>query len=63
MNLDFLQSNRFIAILLGAVVIYLHNKGYIGKDEMVLIEAIIAPFVVVGTADKVAEKIGGKKKA
>lgn len=60
MDLNFLTSNRFIAIVINAVVLYLQQKGWIGTAELALVTAIAAPFVIVGTSDKVAEKVSGR---
>ena len=57
-KLKFLTSNRFWAVVLNAVILYLQQKGWIGTAELSLVTAIVAPFVVIATADKVAEKIG-----
>lgn len=53
----FLTSNRFWAVVIGAVTLYLKTKGYIGDAETVLIETIVAPFVVIRTVDRAYEKI------
>lgn len=62
MNFDFLQSERFWAVVINAVVLYLQQKGILGEAELALVTAIVAPFVVIGTADRAAKYIGGKKK-
>lgn len=59
MDIEFLKSERFWAIVLNAVVLYLQQKDLIGIEELALITAIIAPFVVVGTVDRVGKNIGG----
>lgn len=59
MQFDFLKSERFWAIVVNALVLYLQQKGLIGTAELALITAIIAPFVVVGTVDRVGKNIGG----
>lgn len=59
MDLEFLKSNRFWAMILGAVILYLSSKGFLGKEELILIETIIAGFVGVRTVDRLGEKIGG----
>lgn len=57
MDLTFLKSTRFYAILIGALAIYLQSKGYIGDPEMVLIATITAAFTVVKTVDRNIDKI------
>lgn len=59
MNTDFLTSNRFWALIIGAVAFYLQQKGFIGDAEMKLVGTVVAGFVTIATADKVGEKIGG----
>lgn len=58
-KLEFLKSERFWAIVINAVTLYLQQKGIIGQAELALITAIIAPFVIVGTVDRVGKNIGG----
>jgi len=55
---EFLLSTRFWAMIIGAVVLYLQSKGLIGKEEMVLVETIMAGFISVRTVDRLGEKIG-----
>lgn len=62
-KLEFLQSPRFWALLIGAVSLYLQTKGYIGEPEMVLIGTIVAGFIGVRTIDRFAEKMGDKDTA
>jgi hypothetical protein len=57
-KLTFLTSNRFIALVVGAVVIYLKTKGFIGESEMILIETILAGFIGIKTVDRFSEQIG-----
>ena len=52
MNFDFLKSNRFWSVVIGAVVLYLNTKGYIGQSEMMLIETILGGHIVIRTIDK-----------
>lgn len=59
MDIQFLKSERFWAIVINAAVLYLQQKGYIGREELALVTAIIGPFVVVGTIDRVGKNIGG----
>ncbi len=49
---DFLTSNRFWALVIGAVSMYLQAKGIIGQPEMVLIATITSGFIVVKTVDR-----------
>lgn len=58
MNLDFLKSNRFWALVIGAIVFYLKTKGFIGDPEMILIETILGGHITLKTVDRAAEKIG-----
>ncbi len=51
-NFEFLKSNRFWAMVIGAVSIYLKAKGYIGEAEMTLIATLSAGFLVVRTVDR-----------
>lgn len=60
MDLAFLKSNRFWAMIISAVVYYVFNKGYVGKEEMVLVETILVGFISVRTIDRGAENIGDK---
>jgi hypothetical protein len=48
----FLTSTRFIALVLGALSVYLESKGYIGEPERNLIATIVAGFVTVRTIDR-----------
>lgn len=60
MNFDFLKSNRFWAIVIGAVALYAQTKGWIGEPEMILIGTIMAGHVAVRTVDRFAEKAGSE---
>lgn len=59
MNIEFLKSERFWAIVINAITLYLQQRGIIGEAELALITAIVAPFVIVGTVDRVGKNIGG----
>jgi len=59
MDITFLKSERFLAIVINAITLYLQQKGYIGTAELALITAIVAPFVVVGSIDRLGKNIGG----
>jgi len=54
-DLGFLSSNRFWAMLVGAVALYLQQKGFIGEEEMVLIGTLSAGFIGIRTIDRTAE--------
>lgn len=60
MDLEFLNSNRFWVMVIGAISIYLKSKGLIGEPEMVLIATVSAGFVAIRTADRLGESAGGK---
>jgi len=51
-----LNSTRFWAIVLGAVVVYLSAKGFIGDLERNLISSILGGYVVVDTSHKLQTK-------
>ncbi len=57
-QLSFLTSNRFWAVIIGALTLYLHTKGWIGQPEIVLIETVLGGFVTIRTVDRFAEKSG-----
>ena len=48
----FLESTRFWSLVLGAIVVYLKTKGYIGEAEMLLINTILGGHIVINTLDK-----------
>jgi hypothetical protein len=58
MDFSFLKSNRFWAMVIGALAIYLTEKGLIGEAEIKLIGTITAGFVGIRTVDRFSEKIG-----
>ena len=51
-KLKFLQSTRFWSLVIGAIVVYLKTKGYIGEAEMLLINTILGGHIVINTLDK-----------
>lgn len=53
---EFLTSTRFWAIVLGAVSLYLKQKGIFGDAEMLLIATITAGFTIVRTVDRATEE-------
>jgi hypothetical protein len=52
---EFLQSNRFWALVIGALSIYAQSKGWIGDSEMILIATITAGFTTIKTIDRSVE--------
>lgn len=52
----FLTSNRFWALVLGAVAFYLQQKGIFGTAEMLLVATITGGFVVIRTTDRATEQ-------
>jgi hypothetical protein len=59
-RLEFLTSNRFWALFIGALTIYLETKGWIGEAERNLLTTLMGGFVTVGTIDKFADKLKGE---
>lgn len=59
MNIEFLKSERFWAIVINAVILYLQQKGIVDTALLTMVTAIVAPFVTVGTIDRVGKNIGG----
>lgn len=59
-SLDFLKSNRFWALVIGAFVIYLKTKGYIGEAEMILIETILGGHIAIRTIDRSVDNLGSR---
>ena len=55
---EFLFAPRFWALVIGAVIFYLKSKGFIGEQEMVLIETILGGFITIRTADRFSEQLG-----
>lgn len=62
MDLSFLKSNRFWVMVLGAAVIYLQSKGWIGEAEMKLFATLAAGFVTIRTVDRATEQLAGTAK-
>lgn len=55
---DFLTSNRFWAMIIGALSVYLEAKGWLGEPERNLIATLSAIFITVRTVDRGSEKMG-----
>lgn len=55
---EFLKSNRFWALVLGAAILYLQQKNLIGAAETTLIETVLAGFIGIRTVDRFGEKSG-----
>jgi len=55
-DLRFLKSNRFWAVVLEAIVLYLYAKNIIGEAELTFVTAVVAPFVTIRTVDKFNER-------
>lgn len=58
LDFSFLSSNRFWALVVGAVSLYAYTKGWIGQAEMDLIAVISFAFIGIRTIDRFGEKIG-----
>lgn len=59
MDFEFLRSNRFWAMVVGAVAVYFQAKGWIGENEMKLIASLAIGFVTIRTVDRASETLGG----
>jgi hypothetical protein len=53
----FLKSERFWAMVIGAVAAYLESKGCIGEAEHMLILTVSAGFITVRTVDRFGERM------
>jgi hypothetical protein len=51
-----LNSTRFWSLVVGAVVVYLSAKGYLGEAERNLIGTILGSYIVVDTSQKFQSK-------
>lgn len=49
---SFLTATRFWALVIGAIIFYLKSKGWIGEQEMILINTILAGFITIKTIDR-----------
>lgn len=58
MDLAFLKSNRFWLLLVGAISLYLQQKGLIGEAELLLISTIAGGFIGIRTVDRFGEQVG-----
>lgn len=57
MDFTFLKSNRFWAMVIGALAIYLKVKGWMGEAEMTLIVTLAGGFITVRTIDRASETV------
>jgi hypothetical protein len=60
MNIDFISSNRFWSLVGVVVVSYLGTHNWIEAGLANSLIALGLGFIGIATADKVAEKVGGK---
>jgi len=58
----FLTSERFWAVVLGAVILCLNKEGVINENITTMLETILFAFVGIRTVDRFGEKIGGVSK-
>lgn len=56
LDFSFLLSNRFWALVIGAVILYLKSKGLIGVDETNLVATIVFAFIGIRTVDRLGDK-------
>jgi hypothetical protein len=56
----FLTSNRFWALVIGAISIYLQAKGIFGDAEMMLVATITTGFIGIKTIDRATEVISNR---
>lgn len=56
MDLKFLKSNRFWAVVIGAVALFLFQEGIITEPVFALIGTITAAFVGIRTIDRASEQ-------
>lgn len=56
-----LRSERFWAMILAAVSVYVEAKGFIGAEERNLIATILTAFVGIRTIDRASEVVAEKK--
>ena len=54
--LNIFSSTRFWAIVFGAIVVYLRQKGFIDQYLMELITTILGGHIVINTVDKFSDK-------
>jgi len=60
MDYSFLKSNRFWVMIVGAVILYLETKGWIGEAERTLLVTMAGGFIGIKTVDRFSEQIGKK---
>lgn len=51
-----LNSTRFWSLLLGASVVYLQTKGFLGEAEMMLIGTVLGGYITLNTVSKFEKK-------
>jgi len=57
---DFLKSNRFWAIVIGAVALAFYKYGVLPEPFFNMIETIVGAFTIVRTVDRFSETVGQK---
>jgi len=53
---EIFSSTRFWSLVIGSVIIYLKQKGWIDESLMELITTILGGHIVINTADKFSKK-------
>lgn len=53
----FLTSNRFWAMIIGALAIYGQQKGWLGEAEMQLVATLSGIFIGIRTIDRVSDRL------
>lgn len=51
-----LNSTRFWSLVLGAFVVYLKMKNWIGVPEMTMIETVLGGYIIINTSSKYEQK-------
>jgi len=57
---DFLKSNRFWAIVIGAVALAFYEYGVLPEPFFRMIGTIVSAFTIVRTVDRYSETVGQK---